>query len=185
MFGSFPQLSQTATIIDFLSHPTWDLVVIFALIAGGFFYGISAGKRRIAATILYTYVAFSVFSVLFTRQSFSNGGPLTRWLEQFSETEEFLIHIGAFLVIFLALALLLGSRRQRGFAPASSWWQIFLLSFLQVGLLIHILLRFLPPGKFEVLAPITKTVFANPEFTLWWFAVPLVVVILLRWFERD
>lgn len=175
MLGSLPQLPQTAAILDFLSHPTWDLVVIFALVAGGFFYGISAGKRRIAATILYTYVAFSVFSV----------APFTRWLEQFSETEEFLIHVGAFLVIFLALALLLGSRRQRGFAPASSWWQIFLLSFLQVGLLIHILLKFLPPGKFEVLAPITKTVFANPEFTLWWFAVPLVVVILLRWFERE
>jgi len=167
-------IPQAATVINVLSHPTWDIVVIFALIAGGFFYGISAGKSRIAATLLYTYVAFGVFSVL----------PLSSWFKGFNEVEELWVKTGIFLGLFLLLAFALGSRKNRGFAPASAWWKIFLLSFLQMGLVIHILLSFLPPGRFE-LAPITKTVFANPAYTIWWFLAPLLVLIFLRRIENE
>ena len=156
-----------------LSHPTWDLILVFALLAGGFFYGISAGKRRIAATIIYTYVAFALYSAL----------PLGRMLYNFKELDEFLIKSGFFLGIFLLLAFFLGTRRSKGFAPASSWWQIFLFSFLQVGLLIRLFLEHLPPGKISMLAPPTKNVFANPDFHLWWMALPIGVLIILRRFE--
>jgi len=166
-------ISATAQAI--WSHPTWDIVSIFALLAGGFFYGILAGKSRIAATIIYTYVAYALFLAL----------PLSAWLKNFSETEEFFAKVGLFIVIFLLLALSLGSRRNRGFAPASSWWKIFLLSFLQTGLLIHIFLSFLPPGKFEILAPVTKTTFADPAYHIWWLVIPVVIVIIMKRLETD
>lgn len=157
-----------------LSHPTWDILLVFALLAGGFFYGISAGKRRIAATIIYTYAALAVTSVL----------PIERLAGFFAGTSSFWVEAGAFLAIFILLALLLGtSRRRRGFAPASSWWQVFLLSFAQVGLLIHLVLGFLPPEQIKTLAPLTRTVFANPTYHLWWLIVPLAILVILRRFE--
>lgn len=164
-----------ATAQQIWSHPTWDIISFFALLAGGFFYGIFTGKSRIAATIIYTYVAYALFLAL----------PLDAWFKNFSETEEFFAKIGVFAATFFLLAFSLGSRRSRGITPAGSWWKIFILSFLQTGLLIHIFLGFLPPGRFEILAPVTKTVFANPAYHIWWVIVPLVVIILFRRLESD
>lgn len=158
------------------SNPTWDLILIFAMLAIGFFYGISTGKRRIAATLIYTYVALAVFSAL----------PLDKLNQVFGVKEEFFLKIGAFLLIFFLLAFLLGSRKSRGFAPPGAWWQIFLLSFLQVGLLIHTLLNFLPTEKIKLLAPLTKNLFANPDLRIWWISIPIALIVILRRFEsRD
>ena len=165
----------SATAQQIWSHPTWDIVSIFALLSGGFFYGIFAGKSRIAATIIYTYVAYALFLAL----------PLDAWFKNFSEVEEFFAKVGIFAILFILLAMTLGSRRGRGFAPASSWWKIFLLSFLQTGLLIHILLSFLPSGRFEILAPVTKTLFANPAYHIWWLVIPILAVIIMKRLETD
>ncbi len=171
-----PQLAFLKTATEQIwSHPTWDLILVFALLAIGFFYGISTGKRKIAATLIYTYVALAVFSAL----------PLNKLNQILGVKEEFFLKIGVFLIIFLLLVFLLGSRKSRGFAPAGAWWQIFLLSFLQVGLLIHTLLNFLPPEKIKILAPLTKNLFANPHLHIWWIIIPIALVIILRRFESQ
>lgn len=157
-----------------LSHPTWDIILIFALVASGFFYGIAAGKRRIAATILYTYVALAI----------ALAAPVEKLSFLAGAQKKFFLVSGVFLATFLLLSLLLGSRKKRwGFAPATSWWQVFLLSFLQAGLLIHLLLSFLPEETIAMLAPITRSVFANPQFHAWWLLTPIVVLVLLRRFD--
>ncbi len=158
------------TAEQILSHPTWDIISVFALIAGGFFYGISAGKVRIAASIMYTYVAFALFSSL----------PVDRWTQSLNFAEAFLIKIAGFIALLLFFAFMLGGRRKRSIAFSTSWWQVFLLSFLQVGLLIHILVGFLPPDKLKMLAPLTKNLFANPNLHIWWFILPLAALIILR-----
>ncbi|QQG45307.1 MAG: hypothetical protein HYW89_04920 [Candidatus Sungiibacteriota bacterium] len=170
-----PQIDSIKnTAAQILSHPTWDLVTLFALLAIGFFYGISTGKGRMAATIIYTYVALAITSAL----------PLERIKEASGLQQEFFFKAGVFILLFLILAFSLGSRRGRGMAPASSWWQIFLLSFLQVGFLIHLTFQFLPPEKIKLLAPLTKNVFANPDLHIWWLVAPIAVLILLRRLER-
>ena len=158
-----------------LSHPTWDVILLLGLLAGGFFYGISAGRKRIAETILSTYVAFALASAV----------P-PGWLHAIASgiKDESLAHAVVFVVTFFLLAFLLGGRKKRGgFARASSWWQVFLLSFLQVGLFIHILLGFLSAKTIAGLAPLTKNFIANPSYHFWWFLLPLVVLILLRRIE--
>ena len=87
-----------------LSHPTWDLVLIFALLAAGFFYGISAGKRRIAATILYTYVSLAVSSAL----------PLDGWIQSSQDMEKFYIRGGVFLGLFFASGADFGFKKKPG-----------------------------------------------------------------------
>lgn len=152
------------------SSPTWDILLIFALIAGAFFYGISTGRRKIIAAIVHTYVAFALFTALpiASIQNFTGIG------------QEFVAKVGAFLLIFILLVILMGARSASAFSSASSWWQIFVMSFLQVGLLVHILLGFLPEDKIEQLAPFTKTVFAHPDYRLWWFFIPIIFLIIVR-----
>lgn len=150
--------------------------MIFALIAAGFFYGISAGKRRIAATIIYTYVAYALILAV----------PLEQFIGKVSVAEEWFLKGALFLLIFLVLAFSFGSRRSRGFSSAAAWWHIFLLSFLQVGLLIHLILQLLPQEEIKLLAPLTRTVFANHALHIWWLIVPLLFLIILRRIEaRD
>jgi hypothetical protein len=167
-------LSNIATTAQSLwSHPSWDVVLVFALLAIGFFYGISTGKKKAVTAIIYTYVTFAVFSAI----------PVD-WIGAMIKLQDTLfLKIGLFAVLFILLIFMFGRTRSRGFARPSAWWQIFLLSFTQVGLMIHILLGFLPEEKIATLAPLTKNVFANPDLHVWWFLVPLALLIFLKRFS--
>lgn len=156
-----------------ISHPTWDVVVVFAFIAIGFFYGISAGKWRVAATIMYTYAALAI----------TNSLPLDRWSQEFKIQEPFFVKMATFIGMFLFFSYMLGSRRKLSIAFSTSWWQVFILSFLQVGLLIHLLASFLPPEKIKILSPVVRTVFADPNLHVWWLVVPMAALIILRRFS--
>lgn len=161
------------TAEQLLGHPTWDLISLFVLVAIGFFYGISAGRRKIVSTIIYTYVALALLPAF----------PFD-WIARIIQVQNpFFLKIGVFVVVFLLLIFLLGRGGGRAFAASNPWWQVFLLSFIQAGLLIHIILGFLPPEQIKMLAPLTKNFFANPDLRLWWLLGPLAVLALIRRFE--
>ena len=160
------------TAEQILGHPTWDLISLFLLIAIGFFYGISAGKRMIVSTIIYTYVALALLPVL----------PIEK-LSVISQSSVAFTKIGAFLVIFFILAITLKRGGAQSFAVGNPWWQVFLLSFVQAGLLIHLSLGFLPSEQTNALAPLTKSVFANPNLKILWLIGPLAVLAVIRWFD--
>ena len=163
---SFASVSQAAAA---LSHPTVDAVVLFVLIAGSFFYGIVGGRRKIVSSLLLTYVAIAVFPVL----------PVEKLASLSGAHDPSIASMAAFVVLFVLLVLFLGARR-RGFGQSSAWWQIFSLSFLQMGLLIHTVLGFLPPEKSAALAPLTRSVFANPSLRIWWLIIPVFALALIR-----
>lgn len=163
----------TTTAQSLWSHPTWDVVLVFALLAIGFFYGISTGKRKAVTAIIYTYVTFAIFSAI----------PVERLGALIQLKDEFFLKIGLFAVLFVLLIFMFGRTRTRGFVRPSAWWQIFLLSFTQVGLMIHILLGFLPKEKIAMLAPLTKNVFANPDLHVWWFLGPMALLVFLKRFS--
>ena len=164
--ASFAPFSQAAVA---LSHPTVDLIVLFTLIAGGLFYGIVAGRRKIVSSLLLTYVAIALFPAL----------PLEKLAGMVGMKDKSIILMSGFVALFVVLVLFLGARR-RGFGQSSAWWQIFLLSFLQMGLLIHMALGFLPPEKSRMLAPLTRTIFANPDIHIWWLVVPILALMVIR-----
>lgn len=168
---SFSNIATTAQSL--WSHPSWDVVLIFALLAIGFFYGISTGKRKAVTAIIYTYVTFAVFSAI----------PVDRLAQLIRLQDAVFLKIGLFAVLFIILIFMFARSRTRGFARPSAWWQIFLLSFIHVGLIIHILLGFLPKEKIAVLAPLTKNVFANPDYHVWWFLAPLALLVFLKRFS--
>jgi len=155
------------------SHPTWDIALILALLAIGFFYGLAAGKRRVNASLLLTYVAYAVASAV-------PAGRIGAWL---NVKESHWIAIAIFGIMFLLLFFLLAPRKGLRFARPGAWWQIFFLSVIQTGLFIHIAFGFLPPEKIKDLAPLTRIIFANPHLHLWWFLGPLVILAVMRRFD--
>lgn len=164
-----------ATTSQILSHPTWDIVLIFVMIAIGFFYGISRGRHKMVSSVINTYVALAVFNVV----------PIESIAHYIKVENLFIVKTIVFFAIFLPLIFLMSRGRPRYFKSTISWWQVFLLSFIQTGLLIHIVFSFLSPETTKQLAPLTKSFFANTNLTIWWLTIPLLFMIFLRRSGRD
>ena len=166
---SFANIALSAQTL--LSRPSWDVALVLALLAIAFFYGISTGKKKAVTAIIYTYVSFAVFSAI----------PSERLASIVRIPQPFFLKAALFGVIFIILMFLFGRTRTRGFARPGAWWQIFVLSVTQVGLLAHIIFGFLPQEQIATLAPLTKNFFANQDIHVWWFLGPLT---LLAFFKR-
>lgn len=169
------EIKTLAMAANVFSNPTWDVILVFALIAIGFFYGISRGRHKMISTVLNTYVSLAVAQAV----------PLGFLSDLIGTKDMFILQVAVYLVILLLLSLTLERGRKLLFVRHIAWWHVFLLSFLQTGLVIHILFSFLPPERAKLLAPLTKTVFANPSLHIWWLVGPLVILILVRRFGRD
>ncbi|MDP3778470.1 MAG: hypothetical protein Q8R30_00280 [bacterium] len=164
-----------ATPAQILSHPTWDIVLIFTMIAIGFFYGLSRGRHKMISSVINTYVSLAVF----------NAAPITAIAQYVKTGNLFVIKTVVFFAIFLPLVFLMNRGRPRYFKSNISWWQVFLLSFIQTGLLIHIVFSFLSPEVSQKLAPFTRSFFANTNLTVWWLSIPLIFMIFLRRSGKD
>ena len=162
-----PILTNASAI---LSHPTWDVILFAGLFAIGVFYGLWAGRKRIISAIIYTYVALALLSAI----------PISAVVRFTGMKEEYTIQMGVFAITFLILFFFLGRGKVIGFPAAQSWWQTFLLSFIQLGLLAHIIIGFLPPSYIRTFAPLTKAVFATPEYHIWWLLIPIITLIIVR-----
>lgn len=157
-------------VAQVFSHPTWDVILILALFGIGFFYGIARGRHKMFGSTLNIYVAIALMSAI----------PITT-VARYSQTSNiFYVRIAVFIAIFIILGFLFRRGRPHVFARSNPWWQIFLLSILQVGLILHMIFSFLPPERVKTLAPLTRTVFANPNLHLWWLLIPMAFLIILR-----
>ncbi len=160
---------------QYLTNPSWEMILPLVLFAVLFFYGLYRGHRRLAAIIIYTYVALAVFAVLPMQK-------ITGFLVSLG-VKEWEAKAGVFVILLLLLAFLLGTRKNSRFS-LGSWWQVFLFSVLQAGLLAHIILGFLPPEKMDTLSPAVRRFLAGPDYNLWWVIVPIAIVVIVRRMER-
>lgn len=167
-FASLASSAQGAAQI--LSHPTWDVVLLLVLAGGGLFWAFLAGRRKIVSTIMLTYVALAIFPAI----------PAERLARSIGLRDPALGAIGTFFILFVLIVWLLGARRGRAFSPGGPWWQVLFLSFVQAGLLIHIVLTLLPSERAAGLSPLARAVFANPAFHLWWLVAPAAFLVIIR-----
>lgn len=176
-FASVQQipLVRAAASSEIFSHPTWDIILIFVMIAIGFFYGLSRGRHKMVSSVLNTYVALAIFNAM----------PIATIASYIKSDNIFVVKTGVYFAIFLPLTFLLNRGRPRYFKSNIAWWQVFFLSFIQTGLLIHFVFSFFPPDAAKSLAPLTKSVFANTNLTIWWLTLPLLFMIFLRRSGRD
>jgi len=156
------------------AQPSWDVMASLALLAILFFYGLARGKGRIAALVIYTYVALAIFTAL----------PIERIAGFIPSQPVYIVKSAIFLALFLLLALLLGSKGKKGFAGVGGWWQTLILSLVEAGFLSFILIGFLPDERVQAFIPIVQKIFLTPAYRLPWMVAPMALVVLLRWWER-
>jgi len=168
---AIPNLANLESISKILSHPTWDLMVIFFFVAAGFFYGISAGKTKLIAVLFSLYVSALIFQNVYYFDAFIKGRNLL---------ETFLFRAAIFLIIVFLLALLFNKLLPHDTAPGmKSWPSIFILSFLETGLLMSLIFQLLPAKELFTFSPVVQNIFASDKVLFWWLTLPLVALFFI------
>ena len=62
----------------------------------------------------------------------------------------------------------------------AAWWQLFVLSIAQVGLLAMVILSFMPAQPLANLGCLIKKVFIGPEAKFLWILLPILAMVLMR-----
>ncbi|MFA6410896.1 MAG: hypothetical protein WCW26_04985 [Candidatus Buchananbacteria bacterium] len=153
--------------------PTWDLIILLFLIVSVLIYSFTLGRDRIVAVLVSTYLALAVT----TNLPFMN--KASAWL---SQNQVFGYQIPVFLLVFAILFFMLSrSALTQGISNLSgSWWQVVVLSLLQVGLLISIILSFLPQTVANSFSEFTKIIFISDWGKFCWIILPILALVFFQ-----
>lgn len=153
-----------------LAQPTWDIFVLLFFFSASLLYSITLGRDRIILTLISIYIALAVVNTAPYLSGFrSNGSEFALRM---------LIFVGAFIVLFFALARS-AFLRNIGSPAGGKWWHAAAWSFLHVGLLTSVMLSFLPTAALHYFAPLTQTVFTGSLGRFFWLVTPIVMMIFI------
>ncbi len=151
------------------TKPSWDLLVLAFFVVVSVLVAVKS-NRGIVVTLASTYMALAIVNYLPFLGQFSNinvGGV-------------FVFKVAAFLAAFFLLSFLMGKSALAGGKKKGGRVQVFVFSFLHVGLLMAAVFSFLPVSVTENLSPLTKTLFVNNIAFFVWIVVPILFMIIFR-----
>jgi hypothetical protein len=152
------------------TKPSWDLLVLGIFVFFSILMAVRS-NRGIVVTLASTYMALVLVNYLPFLGQFSNvnvGGV-------------FIFKVSAFLAAFFLLSFLMGkSALAAGRKKSGGRIQVFIFSFLHIGLLMAAIFSFLPASVTGKLAPLTKALFVNNIAFFVWIVLPILFMILFR-----
>jgi len=153
--------------------PTWDLFIIIFFLLSSFIYGISLGRDRILSIMISIYMAIAVVSYAPFISTFSY---------EVNVDNLFVVKITAFLAIFVLFFFLLSRSALHNTIADNrgNFLQVLVFSVLHVGLLISVVLSFLPQAASEALSPLTQQIFVSEVGRLVWIIAPILAMAILK-----
>lgn len=159
---------------QFLSNPTWDILLLLFFFATVFIYGLIVGRNRIIILLLTSYPAALINEKISYPKSFPENLNVFQmiFLKSFS-------FFALVLFIFWILNKAGFSRKEL----TKKTGQIILLSFIGVGLWASIIFGYVLAFNAELikLAPFTQLIFDSDSAHIVWLILPILA---LYWFER-
>lgn len=161
------------------SNPSWDLFIILFVVVAAFLYGLSLGRERIIVILVSVYMSLAV----------ATNAPFLRdagFQESVNNKIQglFVFQISMFIFVSIVLFFLLSrSALLKNISldeDTGRWWHVFLFSFLHVGLIISIILSFLPPDAANVLSPLMRNIFTSDIGRFVWIVGPILAMIVIR-----
>ncbi len=162
------------------TRPTWDLFIILFFVVAAFLYGLSLGRDRIIVILVSIYMSLAIVehAPIVNNEAFQN--MINNIAGQF-----FVFQISAFVVLFIVLFFVITrSALVKTIASSDSpgpWWQVLLYSILHVGLIVSVILSYIPKESIEgVLAPLTQKVFTTNLAQNIWIIGPLIAMFIFK-----
>ena len=156
-----------------LSKIGWEWILVFFVVFVIFLSGFTYGKTKMFLGVIAIYIA------VFLEQAF----PYFDKLIELTKFEpEYLGRVVLFFAIyFIVLALLSQSYIKKRFSLKEfGLIPIALLSILEIGFLLSVVLPYLPEDKISQLPSNLTVYFITGLARFWWAALPIIATVLLR-----
>lgn len=160
--------------------PSWDLFILLFWLVASVLFAFAAGRGRMLLILVSTYMAqLLVIKAPFLSEVAS---------DKFNIGAATLAQLAAFVVLFLIFFIFLG---RYAFRSTADGRQILALPFtlvftvLQVGLLINIVVTYLPDHVQNSLSPLIQFIFLHPNAGFIWLLAPIVFLIVIGRFVSD
>ncbi|MEX2209856.1 MAG: hypothetical protein WD846_03145 [Patescibacteria group bacterium] len=159
-----------------VNSPSWDLFIFLFFIVATFVYGFTLGRSRIMVLLVSTYMALAL----------TQTAPFLGGTEEVTvgSSPFFVVQITAFVATMLLIFFFLSnSALRRAFAATEiqgKAWQIIIFSILHAGLLVSVVLSFVPPDRRAALLDATQNLFATETALFVWTLLPIIVMMFVR-----
>ena len=157
-----------------LTNPSWDLFVLAFWAIGSIIYAFTAGRGRVINILMSIYIAkLLVHEAPFLNHIITKNLPTSLFAVQ---------QLITFLIIFLILFMLLGRYAFRTSADGRQAGALLfglVFAVLQIGLLINVILTFIPLAVQYKFGGLIHLIFIKEPASFVWLVIPLVFLILL------
>jgi hypothetical protein len=169
-------LSETLKLIQTFNWftPSWDLFVLAFWVVASFLFAFAAGRGRVMSVLVSTYIA-QLLVIKVPALTHFIGGRL-------GSTPESLQQLAVFGGLFILLFIFLGRYAFRTSADGRSFTALpftIVFALLQTGLLINIVLSYMPENVKNSFSQLLKLVFIHQNATFVWMLLPVIFVIFL------
>ncbi len=165
-------IQSTINSINWTS-PSWDLFVVVIFVAGIFLYSLGLGKDKTFVILISSYISLALvekLSLIREVLGFQIGG---------SFINDSAVFLGGTLFLFFVLSnSAFTSVFDQG--PDKSWFQMSVISFLQIGLMISVVVSFLTPEETAGLSDFMKSFFANDQSQFAWLISPIIAITVFK-----
>lgn len=152
-----------------LSHPTWDLILLFLILIIGFLSAVLFGKSRLVVVLFSSYVSYLILSII----------SLEGFTTNLETGEIFMLKaalfFGLLIILFLILSRSLAAPQLR-FKGDGGIISVLFFSLSLVVMQAAIVLSYLPKQFGVFLAPISKWLFLSSYSLLIWIIFPIIVI---------
>jgi hypothetical protein len=166
--------------MDFLANinwatPSWDLFIILFFVVAAFLYGLSLGRDRVIVILVSIYMALAIVNTAPYLSSF-NAEISYNNASIFNVT----VFVGIFIVLFFLLSRGALLKTLGGSASNGSWWQSMIFSFFHVGLILSILMSYLPQATVNHVSEGMRNLFISDPARFFWLVAPIIMMVLIR-----
>ncbi len=160
--------------------PSWDLFILLFWLAGSVIYAFSAGRGRILTILISVYMSqLIVKETPFLTDAISHKLDINLLTLQ---------QLAAFSIIFIVLFIFLS---RYAFSISADGRQLsatifgVAFSILQVGLLINIVLNYLPDHVKNTFSDLVQMIFLHHNSNFIWLILPVAFLVVLGRFISD
>ncbi len=160
--------------------PSWDLFILLFWIVASVLYAFGAGRGKILTILVSVYMS----QLLVLKAPFLEHAINSKLNIGMASLQQ----LAAFVVLFLLFFIFLSRYAFKSSVDSrrvSSLGFGLIFAFLQIGLLINIVISYLPDNVKASFSPLLQFIFLHPNSGFIWLLAPVVYLILLGRFISE
>ena len=155
------------------AEPSWDLFIVLMFVVSAFLYGLSLGRDRILVILVSMYMAVAIVNTAPYLDSFSLNVSVND-----SSVLKVTVFIGVFILLFFLMSRT-AIMNTFGGSSYGKWWHSIIFSFFHTGLMLSILMQYLPGSWLNQISEPMRWYFLSDEARFFWLVAPIISMVLL------